>query len=165
MLLVQIVLYCLLYALFVKCAAKDSGLNCLYFYPKEYIDEAQKRGLADKNAVMKKGKRFMAVFCLVMLVVLVLIISVWNRVTDFKTAYIQACIILVVVNWFDALVIDRLWVGHGGRPLRQAVEDRAHKAGSQHGGVSHHLARRRRHRGAGRENINMHIKTASVFSR
>ena len=33
MLLVQIVLYCLLYALFVKCAAKDSGLNCLYFYP------------------------------------------------------------------------------------------------------------------------------------
>ena len=112
MLLVQIVLYCLLYALFVKCAAKDSGLNCLYFYPKEYIDEAQKRGLADKDAVMKKGKRFMTVFCLVMLVVLVLIISVWNRVTDFKTAYIQACIILVIVNWFDGLVIDRLWVGH-----------------------------------------------------
>lgn len=31
MLLVQIALYCLLYALFVKCAAKGSGLNCLYF--------------------------------------------------------------------------------------------------------------------------------------
>lgn len=122
MLLVQIVLYCLLYALFVKCAAKDSGLNCLYFYPKEYIDEAQKRGLADKNAVMKKGKRFMAVFCLVMLVVLVLIISVWNRVTDFKTAYIQACIILVVVNWFDGLVIDRLWVGHSKLWIIEGME-------------------------------------------
>lgn len=122
MLLVQIVLYCLLYALFVKCAAKDSGLNCLYFYPKEYIDEAQKRGLADKNAVMKKGKRFMAVFCLVMLVVLVLIISVWNRVTDFKTAYIQACIILVIVNWFDGLVIDRLWVGHSKLWIIEGME-------------------------------------------
>lgn len=122
MLLVQIVLYCLLYALFVKCAAKDSGLNCLYFYPKEYIDEAQKRGLADKNAVMKKGKRFMAVFCLVMLIVLVLIISVWNRVTDFKTAYIQACIILVVVNWFDGLVIDRLWVGNSKLWIIEGME-------------------------------------------
>lgn len=123
MLLVQIALYCLLYALFVKCAAKDSGLNCLYFYPKEYIDEAQKRGLADKDAVMKKGKRFMTVFCLVMLVVLVLIISVWNRVTDFKTAYIQACIILVVVNWFDGLVIDRLWVGHSKLWIIEGMED------------------------------------------
>lgn len=122
MLLVQIALYCLLYALFVKCAAKDSGLNCLYFYPKEYIDEAQKRGLADKDAVMKKGKRFMTVFCLVMLVVLVLIISVWNRVTDFKTAYIQACIILVVVNWFDGLVIDRLWVGHSKLWIIEGME-------------------------------------------
>ena len=122
MLLVQIALYCLLYALFVKCAAKGSGLNCLYFYPKEYIDEAQKRGLADKNAVMKKGKRFMAVFCLVMLVVLVLIISVWNRVTDFKTAYIQACIILVIVNWFDGLVIDRLWVGHSKLWIIEGME-------------------------------------------
>ena len=39
-------------------------------------------------------------------------ISFWNRVTDFKTAYLQAALFLVVVNWFDALVIDRLWVGH-----------------------------------------------------
>lgn len=71
---------------------------------------------------MKKGKRFMAVFCLVMLVVLVLIISVWNRVTDFKTAYIQACIILVIVNWFDGLVIDRLWVGHSKLWIIEGME-------------------------------------------
>lgn len=46
MLLLQLVLYCLLFALLVKVAVKDSGRNCLYFYPKEYIDEAQRRGLA-----------------------------------------------------------------------------------------------------------------------
>ena len=45
MLLLQLILYCLLFLL-VKCAAKDSGLNCIYFYPKEYINEAEKRGLA-----------------------------------------------------------------------------------------------------------------------
>ena len=31
---------------------------------------------------------------------------------DFKTAYLQACLFLVVMNWFDGIVIDRLWVGH-----------------------------------------------------
>ena len=108
----QNILYCGLYILLVKCAAKNSGLNCLYFYPDEYIEEAHKRKIADKEATMKKGKRFMIPFCIVICVALILIISVWNHVTDFKTAYIQAVLFLVVVNWFDGIVIDKLWVEH-----------------------------------------------------
>lgn len=61
---------------------RDSGRNCLYFYPDAYLDEAQKRGIADKTEELRKGKRFMTFFC------------------------------LVVVNWFDGFVIDLLWVGH-----------------------------------------------------
>ena len=34
----------------------------------------------------------------------------WNRVTDFRTAYGQSVLFLVVMNWFDGLVIDGLWV-------------------------------------------------------
>lgn len=112
MLFLQNVLYCLLYIFLVKCAARNSGLNCLYFYPDEYIDEAHRRGVADKDAAMKKGKRFMIPFCIIIFVAVVMIISGWNRVTDFKTAYFQAALFLVVVNWFDGIVIDRLWVGH-----------------------------------------------------
>ncbi len=114
MLLLQLILYCLLFLLLVKCAAKDSGLNCIYFYPKEYIDEAEKRGIIrDKDAVMQKGKRFMIPFCIIIFAALVLIISLWNSVTDFKTAYLQAYLFLVVMNWFDGIVLDRLWVAHG----------------------------------------------------
>ena len=65
MLLLQNVLYCLLFILLVKCAVRDNGINCLYFYPKEYIEEAHKRGIADKDAIMKKGKRFMIPFCII----------------------------------------------------------------------------------------------------
>lgn len=108
----QLILYCLLYILLVKCAVRNSGLNCLYFYPKEYIEEAHRQGIADKDAVMKKGKRFMIPFCIIIFAAVVLIVAVWNHVSDFKTAYIQSALFLVVVNWFDALVIDRLWVGH-----------------------------------------------------
>lgn len=54
---------------------------------------------------MKKGKRFMIPFCIVMLVVLVMIIAIWNHVTDFKTAYLQSyAFLLVVMNWFDVIV-------------------------------------------------------------
>lgn len=30
----QMALYCFLFIVLVKCAAGNSGLNCLYFYPK-----------------------------------------------------------------------------------------------------------------------------------
>ena len=36
LLLLQNVLYCLLYASLIKCAVRNDGRNCLYFYPKEY---------------------------------------------------------------------------------------------------------------------------------
>ena len=113
LLLLQMVLYCLLFILMVKCLARDNGQNCLYFYPREYIEEAHRRGIADKDATMKKGKLVMIPFCMILLVVLVLIIPVWNQVSDFKTAYIQAYLFLVVMNWFDGIILDRLWVAHG----------------------------------------------------
>ena len=113
MIVLQMVLYCLLFIGLVKCAVRDNGINCLYFYPKEFIEEAQRRGIADKDETMKKGKRFMIPFCIVIFGVLILIIAVWNGVTAFRTAYIQAYLFLVVMNWFDGIVLDRLWVGRG----------------------------------------------------
>ena len=76
--LLQLVLYCLLYILLVKCAVRDSGLHCLYFYPKEYIEEAHRRGIADKAAVMKSGKRFMISFCIIIFAAPILMISFWQ---------------------------------------------------------------------------------------
>lgn len=111
MLLLQLVLYCGLYFLVVKLAAKDSGRNCLYFYSEAYQTEAEKRGIARKEDTAQKRKRFMTAFFLVMLAALLLILCVWNRVTDFKTAYWQTALFLVVMNWFDGIVIDMLWVG------------------------------------------------------
>ena len=49
MILLELVLYCLLFFLLVKGAVRNSGRNCLYFYSKEYLDEAQKRGIAEKE--------------------------------------------------------------------------------------------------------------------
>ena len=123
MILLQIALYCLLFVILVKCAVRNSGLNCLYFYPKAYIEEAHRRGIADKNAVMKRGKRFILVFCIVMFLVPILIIAVWNQVTDFKTAYRQACLFFIILNWFDGIAVDRGWVGHSKIWIIQGMEN------------------------------------------
>ena len=112
LLLLQIILCCLLYLALVKCAVRDNGRNCLYFYPDAYLDEAQKRGIANKDEELRKGKRFMTFFCLVIFVVLIAVIVGWNGVKDFKTASFETYLLLVVVNWFAGFVIDLLWVGH-----------------------------------------------------
>ena len=69
-----------LFFLLVKCAVKASGRNCRYFYPKACLDEAQRRGIANREAEMKKGSRFMAFFCIVMLLAPLAIVALWNRV-------------------------------------------------------------------------------------
>lgn len=147
MLGLQLVLFCLLYIGMVKIAVKDSGLNCLYFYPDAFLDEAEKRGIADKEATKKKGKRFMIPFCLILLAALLLILCVWNRVTDFKTAYLQSVLFLVVSNWFDGIVIDELWVGRSkiwkikgmeDVPLQKAGVLYAQAADAGHRGLSGH---------------------------
>ena len=121
--MLQLGLFCLLYIGMVKAAVKDNGLNCLYFYPDDFLDEAEKRGIADKEATMKKGKRFMIPFCIILFIALLLILCVWNQVTDFKTAYGQAVLFLVGSNWFDGIVIDELWVGHSKIWKIRGMED------------------------------------------
>ncbi len=48
----------------------------------------------------------------VMAAALILIIRLFNGIKDFRTAYLQALLFLEVMNWYDGIVIDRLWVGH-----------------------------------------------------
>ncbi len=112
MIVIQLILFCALYTLMVKIAVGGSALNGLFFYPEAVREKVFALGLTDRKTVDRKRKRFMIPFFLVMLTVLVLIIGVWNRVSDFGTAYLEALLFLEVMNWYDGIVIDRLWVGH-----------------------------------------------------
>ena len=60
----------------------------------------------------EEEKKFMIAFLAVMAVALILVIRVWNGVHTFWPAYLQALLFLEVMNWYDGIVIDRLWVGH-----------------------------------------------------
>ena len=58
-----------------------------------------------------------------MLVTLVLIIGLWNNISDFKTAYLYALLFLEVMNWYDGIVIDEVWVRYSKFWVLPGCED------------------------------------------
>ncbi len=123
MILLQLALYCLLFTGIVKLAVLENPVNGLFFYPKQVQEKAIELSLSTRKTIDSRFKRFMSIFYIVMAVALVLIIGLWNHITNFKEAYLQALLFLEVMNWYDGLVIDKLWVGHSKFWLIQGLED------------------------------------------
>lgn len=121
--IVQLILYCMLFTGMVRLAVKDGAVNGLYFYPKPVQERAIEIGLTTQDTIRKKRKHFMILFYIVMLTALLLIIGFWNRVTDFRTAYLQSLLFLEVMNWYDGIVIDKAWVGHSKFWVLPGTED------------------------------------------
>lgn len=112
MIVIQLMLYCALFTGMVKLGVGNSALNGLFFYPKPVQERVYALGLTDRATVNRRRKRFMTAFFAVMAAALVLIVRVWNGIHAFRDAYWQALLFLEVMNWYDGIVIDRLWVGH-----------------------------------------------------
>ena len=112
MIVLQLILFCAVFTLMVKLGVGNNALNGLYFYPKAVQERVYELGLTDRQTVKRKRIIFMTTFFIVMLVVLLLMIGLWNDVKDFPEAYLQSLLFLEVMNWYDGIVIDRLWVGH-----------------------------------------------------
>ncbi len=123
MLFLQLCLYCLLFTAMVRYSVKGGAINGLYFYPKAVQERAFEIGLSDRETMKLKRKRFMTAFYIVMLTALVLIIAIWNRVSNFKDAYLQSLLFLEVMNIYDGVVIDKLWVGHSKFWILKGTED------------------------------------------
>lgn len=123
MIVLQLVLFCALFTLLVKLAVGNDALNGLFFYPKPVQERVYELGLTSRETVARKRSRFMVPFFLTMLVALLLIIVLWNGVRTFWQAYLQALLFLEVMNWYDGIVIDRLWVGHDPLWVIPGTED------------------------------------------
>ena len=123
MIVIQLILFCLIFTLMVKLAVRDNALNALYFYPKPVQERAFALGLANRAIVKRNRTVFMTAFYLVMLTALILIIGLWNGISDFSTAYFQALLFLEIMNWYDGIVIDKLWVGHSKLWIIKGTED------------------------------------------
>ena len=56
MIILQLLLYCLLFTVMVKLFVIGGAINGLYFYPKEVQDRAIALGMTDRETVSRKRK-------------------------------------------------------------------------------------------------------------
>ena len=111
LLLVQLVLFCAVFTAMIVAVVWDGPLGGLFFYPKPVQERALELRMVEQDAIERRRRRFMSAFYLVMLATLLLIIRMWNGITSFWPAYRQALLFLEVMNVYDGIVIDKLWVG------------------------------------------------------
>ena len=123
MILLQLLIYCLIFTMMVRYSVRGGAIDGLYFYPKPVQDRAIGIGLTTREIMNRKRKLFMTEFYIVMLVTLVLIIGLWNHISDFKAAYIYALLFLEVMNWYDGIVIDEVWVRYSKFWVLPGCED------------------------------------------
>ena len=123
MIILQLVLFCMLFTAMVRYAVRGGAVDGLYFYPRPVRERAIEIGLTTREEMDRKRKIFMTEFYLVMLLALLLIVGAWNHVRDFKTAWLQSLLFLEVMNWYDGIFIDRIWVGRSSFWLLPGCED------------------------------------------
>jgi len=123
MIIFQLFIYCLIFTLMVLLSVRGGAIDGLYFYPKAVQDRAIEIGLSTRKTMNRKRKIFMTEFYIVMLTTLVLIIGLWNHISDFKTAYLYALLFLEVMNWYDGIVIDEVWVRYSKFWVLPGCED------------------------------------------
>jgi hypothetical protein len=109
---IQALIYLLLFTVTIVVVVSKGPVGGLFFYPKPVQQRALELGLTDAATVRKRKTWFFTALVVVIAALPVLFIGVWSRVTDFCTAYVQTLILLEIMNWYDGIVIDRLWVGH-----------------------------------------------------
>lgn len=123
MIFLQLALYCLLFTAMVKLSVLGGAADGLFYYPKPVQERAIALGLSTRETIDRRFRRFMTAFYLVMAAALVLIIGWWNHISAFWPAYCQALLFLEVMNVYDGIVIDKLWVGRSKFWILPGLED------------------------------------------
>ena len=123
LLFLQVVLYCLLFTLLVALSFRGNAINIVYFYPKSVIDQVVEFGYTDYKTVKRNKMIFYSLFLVLMFGSLVLMVGSWNKINDFKQAFIQLNIFLQSWNIFDGLVMDILWTSNSKKLKIKGIKD------------------------------------------
>ncbi|RRC91892.1 hypothetical protein EII25_05510 [Erysipelotrichaceae bacterium OH741_COT-311] len=121
--LLQVVLYCLLFTLLVALSFRGNAINIVYFYPKSVIDKVVAFGYTDYKTVQRNKIIFYSSFIVLMFGSLIFIVGSWNEIHEFKEAFIQLNIFLQSWNIFDGLVMDILWTKNSQRLKIKGIKD------------------------------------------
>ncbi|MDO4175531.1 MAG: hypothetical protein Q4D42_12285 [Eubacteriales bacterium] len=114
MLLIEILVLLAVFTAFVWLTTLHGPLGGIHWYPKAAQEKALALGLVTKERLVSRAR---AVRCVLLLIVAAIILgSVFlvNRAVGWSIAFGQIYGMLFVMNWYDAIVVDYLWVAKTG---------------------------------------------------
>ncbi len=112
-----------LFTALVWCYTIGGTINAVFFYPKEYQQKAIERGLTTEERINKRRKIFHWTFIPIILIALIVIVGVINKADTFRSAYLQSLLFLEIMNIYDGIVIDKIWVGYSKLWRIDGMED------------------------------------------
>lgn len=110
LLFLQIIIYLAFFTACVKLLVLNDPVRGIFFYPKEIQKRVFEMGLTKKEEAGRRKAIFFTVLLTGCGVLPIIFIGVWSGISDFKTAFIHALILLETMNWFDGIIIDEIWV-------------------------------------------------------
>lgn len=106
----QLFIYLIFFTACIKLLVLDNPVRGIFFYPKQIQRRAFEMGLATEEEEKKRKRIFFTVLILGIVILPVVFIGCWSGISEFKTAFLHAVILLEVMNWYDGIVVDEIWV-------------------------------------------------------
>ena len=123
MLIIEIIVLCLLFTIFVYGLSKDP-IKSLYNYPPKIQERVKSLDKYKDRIPTQQNKISAKLFAsLLFVVILALILRYVNKSSDFKSTFLTAYLLWSVVNLYDALVLDIIWFCHDKRFVFEGTED------------------------------------------
>ena len=122
--LIESLIACAVFTIFVFLMSRDP-VKSIFNYPPAIIERCDKLGLVDTSNKLGgvgfyvKKLTAMAIFG----VLLGLLVRYVNGCTTFWCGCLTAYALWVVVNWFDAIVLDCIWFCHDKHFVIPGTED------------------------------------------
>ena len=94
-------------------------------YPPAIVARAEELGLVlceRKQRALKVITAKLA-FCLITAIALAVILCIFNKADMFLSGFVTSSLLWLVVDWYNALVIDCLWFCHSKRCIIPGTED------------------------------------------
>lgn len=119
---IESIVLCLFFTLTVPLYGLRNPLAMIDDYPPAIQARVRKLGLIP----VERPKKHIAaklVFCLIAVAVLAVILRIFNGADTFLSGFVNSFLLWLVVDWYDALVIDCLWFCHSKRCIIPGTED------------------------------------------
>ena len=112
--LIESIVLCLIFTLTVPIYGLRNPLAMIDSYPPAIVTRAEELGLVSHERKRRAPKVIAAklAFCLVAAMVLAVILRIFNGADTFLSGFVTSFLLWLVVDWYDALVIDCLWFCH-----------------------------------------------------